>query len=90
MAAYDFRCSACRCTFEVVRPMGASSDETCPECGAIAKKVFTPVGVSFKGTGFHNTDYRPKPKDESSSEPKPECPAKSEGSTTCSSCPVAG
>jgi len=89
MPAYDFRCSACRRTFEVTRPMGTAGDETCPDCGAVATKVFSPVGVSFKGSGFHNTDYRPKPKDESSSDPKPECPAKSEGTAACSSCPAA-
>jgi predicted nucleic acid-binding Zn ribbon protein len=33
----------------------------CPACGGDTKQVFHAVGVHFKGSGFHNTDYRPKP-----------------------------
>jgi putative FmdB family regulatory protein len=83
--AYDFRCTACAHTFEVTRPMSSRGDECCPTCGATATKVFTPVGVSFKGTGFHHTDYRPRPKEDAPSS-APACPAKSEGSAACSSC----
>jgi putative FmdB family regulatory protein len=82
--------------FEVVRPMSAKGDECCPRCGAVATKVFSPVGVAFKGTGFHNTDYRPKPKEEGSGGSEtpaksdaPACPAKGEGSSACSGCPSA-
>lgn len=93
MPTYDFRCSECAETFEVTRPMSAKGDERCPTCGAVAKKVFSPVGVAFKGSGFHNTDYRPRPAEESSSaEPSKSdasCPAKSEGSAACASCPSA-
>ncbi len=64
--------------------MGSTGDESCPKCGATATKVFSPVGVAFKGTGFHNTDYRPRPKEETAS-----C-ASSSGSPACSSCPAAG
>jgi putative FmdB family regulatory protein len=96
MPAYDFRCTECAETFEVNRPMNATDDVCCPSCGGEARKVFSPVGVAFKGTGFHNTDYRPRPKDESgASEPSapkadgPACPAKTEGSSACSSCSAA-
>ncbi len=65
MPAYDFRCTECSAVFEVTRPMSAVGDETCPACGACATKVFAPVGVAFKGTGFHNTDYKTRPKEES-------------------------
>jgi len=84
MPAYDYRCTACEERFEVTRSMGSSIDECCPECGAPAKRVFTPVGVAFKGTGFHNTDYRANPK---SDDAPASCPAKSEGA--CKSCPAA-
>ena len=88
MPAYDFRCTECAETFEVIRPMSATGDATCPKCAAVAKKVFSPVGVAFKGTGFHNTDYRPRPAEESAA-PAPACPAKSEGSSACAECPSA-
>ena len=83
MPKYDFRCTDCASVFEVTRPMGQTGDECCPSCGATATKVFSPFGVAFKGTGFHNTDYRPRPKDESAS-----CPS-SDGSPACAGCPAA-
>jgi len=85
MPKYDFRCTACSNQFEVTRSMSQTGDEQCPACGASATKVFSPVGVAFKGTGFHNTDYRPKPKDESASS----CSSASDSSSKCASCPAA-
>jgi len=97
MPDYDFRCTECDELFEVTRSMAASGEERCPRCGAEARKVFSPVGVSFKGPGFHNTDYRPQPKDESApskDETTPakdaECPAKSDNSPGCADCAAAG
>lgn len=82
MPAYDYRCTACDQVFEVTRPVGKAAEECCPDCGAPAKRVFTPVGVHFKGSGFHNTDYRPKQAAESS------CPAATEGPSACDGCPA--
>lgn len=77
MPNYDYRCSCCDIVFEVSRPMGSKADEFCPQCGQQAARVFTPVGVAFKGSGFHNTDYRSKPAAETSTA------CASEKSTTC-------
>lgn len=63
MPSYDFRCTTCDSRFVVTRPMGSAAEEQCPECEAPAKRVFSPVGVAFKGTGFHNTDYKPRGSD---------------------------
>ena len=83
MPAYDFRCTDCATVFEVNRSMSTTGDECCPECGAVATKVFAATGIAFKGTGFHNTDYRPRPKEESAS-------CKTAGdSPACASCPAA-
>lgn len=84
MPVYDYRCTSCDERFEVTRPMSSTAEECCPSCGEAAKRVFTPVGVAFKGSGFHNTDYRPQPKEDGGS-----CAAKKEGSSACSSCPAA-
>ena len=54
----------------------------CPECGRATKRLFTPVGVQFKGSGFHNTDYKPRPKESEG------CSAKSD-SPKCAGCPAA-
>jgi putative FmdB family regulatory protein len=92
MPAYDYKCEPCDAVFEVVRSVSDRSEVCCPECGEAAKRVFTPVGVVFKGSGFHNTDYRSKPKDSdssesgsSSSEGKPSEP-KTESETTSKTC----
>lgn len=83
MPAYDFRCPECDVTFEVVRPASETAAVCCPDCGAVAKRVFTPVGVHFKGSGFHSTDYRAAPKKD-----EPACPAAG-SKDGCSSCPAA-
>jgi putative FmdB family regulatory protein len=83
MALYDYRCTACGATFEVNRQVGQAGDECCPHCGSDAKRVFTPVGVHFKGSGFHNTDYRTKAADDA-----PACPGKSDSSPACEGCPA--
>jgi putative FmdB family regulatory protein len=81
MPRYDYRCDECSAVFEVERPMSSTAEEMCPACGGPATRVFTPVGVAFKGSGFHNTDYRPKPPSES-------CPSAG-SSSSCSNCPAA-
>ncbi len=80
MPTYDFRCTECDTTFEVVRPMNSTADVLCPGCEAPAVRVFTPVGIAFKGSGFHNTDYR----DSKQRTGAPPAPAES-----CPTCPAA-
>lgn len=87
MPVYDFRCVECDERFEVTRSMGTTANECCPSCGSPAKRVFTPVGVAFKGSGFHNTDYKSRPKEETGAASP--CAAKKESSSACSSCPAA-
>jgi putative FmdB family regulatory protein len=91
MPTYDYRCSSCEKDFEISRPMRATGDECCPDCGAPAVKIFSPVSVAFKGTGFHNTDYRAKPVDTSpdAAKPEPACPAAKSGEPACATCPAA-
>ena len=91
MPTYDYRCSTCDERFEVQRPMGLPKPVVCPECGEEAKRVFSPVGVAFKGSGFHNTDYKPRPSDEAASTPKPCAAASSDSSASspCATCPAA-
>ena len=90
MPTYDFRCPECEERFEVTRPVGPTSDVCCPQCDAPAKRVFTPVGVVFKGSGFHNTDYRSRPKEDSPSSKgdAPSCDKASEDGG-CAGCPAA-
>ena len=93
MPAYDYRCTECESTFEVTRAITDVSDVMCPACGTAAKRVFSPVGVVFKGTGFHTTDYRSagsRAASESSAEAKTPPSCGSSGTTpACSGCPAA-
>ncbi len=57
MPLYEYRCPACGHQFEVVHDVGGSPGP-CPVCGATPRKVFSSVGLIFKGSGFHSTDYR--------------------------------
>lgn len=83
MPAYDFRCNACGEIFEVVRRLTESGEVSCPTCSGDSKRLYSPVGVVFKGSGFHNTDYRSKPKEGGDG-------CTSSGSKdACASCPAA-
>lgn len=84
MPAYDFKCKECSAVVEVTRPASDDSPVACPECGGETRRVFSPVGVHFKGSGFHNTDYRKSPPP---SETPPACPGG--GESGCSGCPAA-
>jgi predicted nucleic acid-binding Zn ribbon protein len=74
--------------FEINRKAGAVESQPCPSCGGPTKRVFTPVGVVFKGSGFHNTDYRPKTTDTSESTEKPAPCGSSGESSACKTCPA--
>jgi putative FmdB family regulatory protein len=93
MPKYDFKCEVCSTVFEVTRSFGDSSLEPCPECGGATKRVFAPIGIVFKGSGFHNTDYRSRPKQDGSNDgvstPKAAGSCTSGGSSACASCPAA-
>ncbi len=89
MPSYDFRCPECDERFEVTRPAGAAKDVCCPACDTPAKRVFTPVGVVLKGSGFHNTDYRSRAADDSAS-PKSEAPATKSGAPACGAAEAGG
>lgn len=86
MPAYDFKCRACSKVFEVSRPASDDSPVACPDCGGGTKRVFSAVGVHFKGSGFHNTDNRAKPKEADA--PAPACEAAG-SSGSCAGCPAA-
>ena len=61
MPIYEYRCLNGH-TFEVVQRMSDDPVETCEVCGAPVERVFHPVAVHFKGSGFYTTDYAKKSK----------------------------
>src|ERR671933_2335472 len=56
MPIYEYRCENGH-LFEVMQKITEDPVTTCPECGAAVQRVFHPVAVHFKGSGFYNTDY---------------------------------
>ena len=68
MPTYEYACAACDTTHEVQQKMTDPSLTDCPSCGdANLRKLFTNVGVVFKGSGFYRTDSRDAKKKSSSS-----------------------
>jgi putative FmdB family regulatory protein len=61
MPVYEYRCENGH-TFEVVQRMSDDPVTTCTICGAPVQRVFHPVAVHFKGSGFYTTDYGKKSK----------------------------
>jgi putative FmdB family regulatory protein len=56
MPIYEYRCENGH-LFEVMQKMTDSPVTECEQCGAPVQRVFHPVAVHFKGSGFYNTDY---------------------------------
>jgi putative FmdB family regulatory protein len=56
MPVYGYRCENGH-TFEVTQRMSDDPIATCEVCGAPVQRVFHPVAVHFKGSGFYTTDY---------------------------------
>jgi putative FmdB family regulatory protein len=56
MPIYEYRCENGH-TFEVMQRMSDDPVTKCQVCGAPVQRVFHPVAVHFKGSGFYNTDY---------------------------------
>ena len=56
MPLYEYRCENGH-TFEVMQRMSDDPIAECEVCGAAVQRVFHPVAVHFKGSGFYTTDY---------------------------------
>ena len=61
MPIYEYRCERGH-TFEVMQRMTDDPVSSCSTCEAPVQRVFHPVAVHFKGSGFYTTDYGKKKK----------------------------
>ena len=77
MPTYQYTCTECGEPLEAVQKFSDAPLTACPACGGRLRKVFSAVGIVFKGSGFYRTDSRngsraadpaAKDKDKSSSE----------------------
>ena len=58
MPTYQYACSACDHQFEIVQKFSDDALTECPSCAGELRKVFSAVGIVFKGSGFYRTDSR--------------------------------
>ena len=56
MPVYEYRCRDCGHEFEIQQSMSDDTLTVCPSCGGDLRKVFSPVGIAFKGSGFYKND----------------------------------
>jgi putative FmdB family regulatory protein len=67
---YSYRCTECDNAFDIQQAFTDDTLSVCPVCGGKLRKVFSPVGVTFSGSGFYRTDSRAKPGDSGTAAPK--------------------
>ncbi len=60
MPTYEYECSACGARFEEFQSISSSPLRTCRSCGKrkIRRLIGSGSGIIFRGSGFHETDYR--------------------------------
>ncbi|MCX4771984.1 FmdB family transcriptional regulator [Streptomyces sp. NBC_01260] len=81
MPTYQYQCTECGEGLEAVQKFTDDALTVCPNCEGRLKKVFSAVGIVFKGSGFYRNDSRGS---SSSSTPAPAA-AKASGSGSSSS-----
>jgi putative FmdB family regulatory protein len=88
MPIYEYRCKKGH-QFEVMQRISDDPVTTCEVCGAPVQRVFHPVAVHFKGSGFYNTDYgtrkRSREKEAKESSSKSDSGASSDSKSNSSS-----
>lgn len=61
MPTYEYACRECGHRFDVVQSFSEEPLTVCPSCGGALRKVFSPAGIIFKGSGYYATDSRAAP-----------------------------
>lgn len=71
MPTYQYACTACGEQLEAVQAFTDAPLTECPACDGRLRKVFSAVGVVFKGSGFYQTDSRSKTPESTSAGKEP-------------------
>ncbi len=59
MPLYRYQCDNCGYTFTSLEPVNTDHLKACGRCGRLsARRSLARVGIVYKGSGFHATDYR--------------------------------
>ncbi len=60
MPIYEYACTSCGERTEAKQGFDDPPLEECPNCGGRLRKLYSPVGIVFKGSGFYSTDQKSK------------------------------
>lgn len=60
MPIYEYACAACGERTEAKQTFADPPLTECPHCGGSLRKLYSPVGIVFKGSGFYSTDAKKK------------------------------
>jgi putative FmdB family regulatory protein len=85
MPIYEYACTACGERTEARQSFDDPPLEDCPHCGGKLRKLYSPVGIVFKGSGFYSTDQ--KSKKSGRDQAKDTSKSSSEGSTGANKAP---
>src|SRR5680860_454616 len=58
MPIYEYACTACGERTEAKQGFDDLPLQECPVCGGKLRKLYSPVGIVFKGSGFYSTDKK--------------------------------
>ena len=58
MPIYEYACTSCGERTEAKQRFSDPPLEDCLQCGGKLRKLFSPVGIVFKGSGFYSTDAK--------------------------------
>ncbi|MFE2419092.1 FmdB family zinc ribbon protein [Streptomyces hokutonensis] len=81
MPTYQYQCTECGEGLEAVQKFTDDALTECPNCGGRLKKVFSAVGIVFKGSGFYRNDSRGSSSSSSPATSKPSTSSDAKPST---------
>ena len=81
MPTYEYECTQCHKRTEAVQKFSDAPLTVCPECGGQLRKVFSAVGIVFKGSGFYKNDSRGASSTATPSASSPTTPSDASSST---------
>ncbi|WP_079063334.1 FmdB family zinc ribbon protein [Peterkaempfera griseoplana] len=85
MPTYQYQCTECGSGLEAVQKFTDDALTECPQCKGRLRKVFSAVGVVFKGSGFYRTDSRSSSSSSVGSKTAAAAPSGASSSTSSSS-----
>ncbi|MBC2903875.1 FmdB family zinc ribbon protein [Streptomyces cupreus] len=84
MPTYQYQCTECGEGLEAVQKFTDDALTECPNCGGRLKKVFSAVGIVFKGSGFYRNDSRGSSSSSSPASSSKSAPSSASSSSTSS------